>query len=83
MNDVGAWDQQFCRLENEEFFALILAANCLGIESLLDATCKTFANELKGKEPEEIRKRWDIPVGFPTKEKEVEVREANEWRVED
>ncbi|OXU21391.1 hypothetical protein TSAR_014799 [Trichomalopsis sarcophagae] len=48
-------------------FELILAANYLDIKGLLDVTCKTVANMIKGKTPEEI----------PSEEEQV--RKENEW----
>ena len=48
------------------------AANYLDIKGLLDATCKTVANMIKGKTPEEIRKTFNIKNDFsPVEEEQV------------
>lgn len=44
-----------------------MAANYLDIKALLDIGCKTIANLIKGKTPEEIRKIFHLPIR--TKEK--------------
>eukprot|EP01047_Picozoa_sp_COSAG01_P024864 COSAG01_NODE_1551_length_9933_cov_19.737848_9_plen_250_part_00 len=49
------------------------AANYLNIKSLLDLTCKTVADMIKGKTPEEIRAHFNIQNDF-TPEEEEEVR---------
>lgn len=54
------------------------AANYLDIKGLLDVTCKTVANMIKGKTPEEIRKTFNIKNDF-TPEEEEQVRKENEW----
>ena len=38
------------------------AANYLNIKTLLDLTCKTVADMIKGKTPEEIRKTFNVRV---------------------
>jgi S-phase kinase-associated protein 1 len=57
---------------------LILAANYLDIRSLLDVTCKTVANMIKGKTPDEIRKTFNIKNDFTPNEEE-QVRKENTW----
>lgn len=57
------------------------AANYLNIKSLLDLTCLTVANMIKGKTPEEIRKTFNIENDF-TPEEEEEVRRENQWAFE-
>ncbi|OWF34583.1 S-phase kinase-associated protein 1 [Mizuhopecten yessoensis] len=54
------------------------AANYLDIKGLLDVTCKTVANMIKGKSPEEIRKTFNIKNDFTPAEEE-QVRKENEW----
>ena len=45
---------------------------------LLDVTCKTVANMIKGKTPDEIRKTFNIKNDFTPAEEE-QVRKENEW----
>ena len=75
---IDAWDQEFCKVDLNTLFELILAANYLDIHQLLDVTCKTIANIIKGKSPEEIRKTFNIKNDF-TPEEEEQVRKENEW----
>ena len=50
----------------------VQAANYLDIKGLLDVTCKTVANMIKGKSPEEIRKTFNIKNDFtPAEEEQV------------
>lgn len=76
--DIDEWDQKFMQVDQEMLFEIILAANYLDIKALLDVGCKTVANMIKGKSPEEIRKTFNITNDF-TKEEEEQIRRENEW----
>ena len=77
-DDIIPWDLDFCKVEQSMLFDLILAANYLDIRSLLDLTCKTVANMIKGKTPSEIRATFGIEKEFTDEERE-QVRKENEW----
>ncbi|XP_061358978.1 SKP1-like protein 1B isoform X1 [Gastrolobium bilobum] len=79
--DLKAWDAEFVKVDQATLFDLILAANYLNIKSLLDLTCQTVADMIKGKTPEEIRKTFNIKNDF-TAEEEEEVRRENQWAFE-
>jgi len=79
--DSKAWDAEFVKVDQATLFELILAANYLNIKNLLDLTCLTVANMIKGKTPEEIRKQFNIKNDF-TPEEEEEVRRENQWAFE-
>ncbi|KAL3144157.1 SKP1-like protein 1A [Trebouxia sp. C0010 RCD-2024] len=79
--EIKTWDLDFVKVDQSTLFELILAANYLNIKSLLDLTCLTVANMIKGKTPEEIRKTFNIVNDF-TPEEEEEVRKENQWAFE-
>ncbi|KAH2641999.1 hypothetical protein KXW54_002147 [Aspergillus fumigatus] len=79
--DIDEWDQKFMQVDQEMLFEIILAANYLDIKALLDVGCKTVANMIKGKSPEEIRKTFNIQNDF-TPEEEDQIRRENEWAEE-
>ena len=79
--DLKMWDAEFVKVDQATLFDLILAANYLNIKSLLDLTCQTVADMIKGKAPEEIRKTFNIKNDF-TPEEEEEVRRENQWAFE-
>ncbi|KAL4431767.1 hypothetical protein ABPG77_002983 [Micractinium sp. CCAP 211/92] len=80
-DEIKAFDTEFTKVDQGVLFELILAANYLNIKSLLDLTCLTVANMIKGKTPEEIRKTFNIENDF-TPEEEEEVRRENQWAFE-
>ncbi|CAG8581321.1 9600_t:CDS:2 [Diversispora eburnea] len=76
--EIDDWDQRFLNVEQDMLFEIILAANYLDIKPLLDIGCKTVANMIKGKSPEEIRSTFNIVNDF-TPEEEEQIRKENEW----
>ncbi|CAF3482464.1 unnamed protein product [Rotaria sp. Silwood1] len=76
-NDISSWDQDFLKVDQGTLFELILAANYLDIKGLLDVTCKTVANMIKGKTPEEIRRTFNIKNDFTPQENICNMREMN------
>ncbi|XP_020704428.1 SKP1-like protein 1 [Dendrobium catenatum] len=79
--ELRSWDSDFVKVDQATLFDLILAANYLYIKGLLDLTCQTVADMIKGKTPEEIRKTFNIKNDF-TPEEEEEVRRENQWAFE-
>nr|AAX47094.1 SconC [Paracoccidioides brasiliensis] len=76
--DIDEWDQKFMLVDQEMLFEIILAANYLDIKALLDVGCKTVANLIKGKSPDDIRKTFNIQNDFSEQE-EAQIRAENEW----
>ncbi|XP_005392318.1 PREDICTED: S-phase kinase-associated protein 1-like [Chinchilla lanigera] len=76
-DDIPVWDQEFLQVDPGTLSELILAANYLDIKGLLDVTCKTVANRIKGKTPEKIRNTVNIKNDF-TEEEEAQVRKENQ-----
>ncbi|CAN0922913.1 SKP1-like protein 11 [Linum grandiflorum] len=79
--ELKQWDKDFAKVDQATLFDLILAANYLDIKGLLDLTCQTVADMIKGKTPEEIRETFNIKNDF-TPEEEAEVRRENQWAFE-
>jgi len=76
---VGEWDATFVDdCDQECLFELILASNYMDIKPLLDLACAKVASMIKGKSPEEIRRRFNIVNDF-TPEEEEAVRAENKW----
>lgn len=86
------WDQEFVKVEQGPLFEMILAANYLDIKPMLDLTCRTVAEMIKGmtfsrflpcliflgKTPDEICKLFNVPNSF-TPEEEEQVLKENPW----
>ena len=78
---VDAWDFQFIDLEIEVIFEIIFAANYMDIKPLLELASSKIASVIKGKSPEEIRRIFNIQNDF-TPEEEAQIREENQWCME-
>ncbi|CAH6723103.1 suppressor of kinetochore protein 1 [[Candida] jaroonii] len=75
---VDEWDRNFLKVDQEMLYEIISAANYLNIKPLLDAGCKTVAEMIRNKSPEELRKIFNIVNDF-TPEEEAAIRRENEW----
>ncbi|KRZ07815.1 S-phase kinase-associated protein 1 [Trichinella zimbabwensis] len=73
--DISDWDKKFLDVDQGTLFDIILAANYLEIQSLLDVACLSVAKMMKGKTPEEIRNTFNIKNDFTPEEMEQE----NAW----
>ncbi|KAG0004440.1 hypothetical protein BGZ65_000364 [Modicella reniformis] len=73
--EIAEWDLEFCKVDQGTLYELILAANYLDIKPLLDLTCKTVANMIKAKTPEEIRRTFGIVNDFSPEEEDQARRE--------
>ena len=70
-DDIEPFDREFLKVDQGTLFELILAANYLDMKLLLDVLCKTVANMIKGKTPEEIRKTFNIKHDFKPEEEQA------------
>ncbi|XP_074307421.1 SKP1-like protein 1A [Silene latifolia] len=80
-DELKKWDAEFVNVDQNTLYDLILAANYLNIKGLLDLTCQTVADMIKGKKPEEIRMTFNIKNDF-TPEEEEEIRKEHQWAFE-
>ncbi|KAJ4753096.1 hypothetical protein LUZ62_045161 [Rhynchospora pubera] len=78
---MAKWDKEFLNVDNSTLFNIILAANYLNIEGLLDLGCQKVADKMRGKTPEQIRETFDIKNDYSPEEEE-EVRRENQWAFE-
>jgi len=56
------WDSEFLNNlgDHETFLKLVLASHYLGIKNLVDLTCQTIADMIRGKTPQQIRQILNI-----------------------
>jgi S-phase kinase-associated protein 1 len=82
-NYISEWHLEWANdCDQTTLFSIILAANTLGCQPLLDFTCMLVANMIRGKNPEEIRQTFNIVNDF-TPEEEEQVRRENAWTEDD
>ena len=75
--DISPWDADFLKVDQETLLNLIQAANYLDIKRLLDMACRTVADMIKGKTPEEIRTTFNTNTDFTPSEDEQIRNEYN------
>ena len=85
---IPPWDVEFLKVDQDTLFDIILAANYLDVKVLMDAACKTVANMIKGKSPEEMRKTFQMINDFDQDEEDLhgekqEQREVKKAKLND
>ncbi|KAG2302030.1 hypothetical protein Bca4012_060359 [Brassica carinata] len=75
------FDKKVVDEDMDTVFALILAANYLNVKGLLDIACQKVADRIKDKQPEEVRKIFNVENDFSPEEEEA-VRKENAWAFE-
>ncbi|KAJ1666121.1 hypothetical protein IW140_001852 [Coemansia sp. RSA 1813] len=78
VDQMDGYDHEFCRVDQGTLYDILLAANFLDIQPLLNLAGYTVANMMKSKSVEEIRQTFDIKSDF-TPEEEEGMRKANAW----
>ncbi|PAN14372.1 hypothetical protein PAHAL_2G404800 [Panicum hallii] len=82
-DELEKFDKAFVDIDDQAtLFDLVMAANYLDIRGMLDLTCQTIADMIKGKSVEEIRETFNIKNDF-TPEEEAEIRRENQWAFDD
>ena len=79
--DIEEWAKEYVSVDKEELYRLIIGADFLGIQSLIDITGQTIADMITGKTPDEIRTHFNI-VNDLTPDEEHEIRQRNTWKEE-
>ena len=75
--DLSEWDREFLKMSRATLFDLVMAANFLDIQGLLNLTCKSIASLLIGKTPEEIRTTFNVKPDEEEKKEEDQEQNQN------
>jgi len=71
-DDVADQDEDFMKeLSQTEIFDVMLAANFLDIDALVELTAKSIANMAKGKTTEELRAQFNIQSDWTAEELDI------------
>jgi len=72
-----SWEEEFMgNFQIDDIFPLILAANYLAAEPLLNASALSVAHRIKGKSPQELRAFLKIENDFTPEEEEQNAKEC-------
>ncbi|XP_038978686.1 SKP1-like protein 1A [Phoenix dactylifera] len=76
--ELTEWEKEFVKVEKEELFELINAANFLSTKPLLDLCCQAVADTIKDMAVEDVRDYFGIESDF-TPEEEAKIRHDISW----
>ncbi|XP_044508440.1 SKP1-like protein 1B [Mangifera indica] len=80
-DDLETWDAEFVKVDRATLIDLTNAAHYLKIKSLVELTCQTFADKIRGQPTQGIRETFNVENDFTPEELE-EVRRENKWAFE-
>jgi S-phase kinase-associated protein 1 len=78
---VQEWYASFLDREADHLFDLVLAANYMEVQPLIDLTCASVAAAVKDKTKQELYAAFGITTDF-TPEEEAKIRAENKWAEE-
>ncbi|CAN6193761.1 unnamed protein product [Urochloa humidicola] len=76
--DLKWFDRELVQVDKGTLFSLIMAAHNLKVQGLLDLTCQTVADMIKGQTTEEMRETLGLVNDF-TPEEEEAIRREHVW----
>jgi S-phase kinase-associated protein 1 len=76
--NMSDWEERFLNVDQETLFELIMAANYLHIQKLLQSACQKVADMIRGKTVHEIRETFHI-INDYTPEEEEEIIRKYQW----
>uniref|UniRef100_A0A0E0L6Z7 SKP1-like protein n=1 Tax=Oryza punctata TaxID=4537 RepID=A0A0E0L6Z7_ORYPU len=76
--ELKKFDGEFIDVDTDMLYDLIMAANFMGVEGLLNLAAQRTAELIKDKSPEQIRETFGIKNDL-TPEEEEEIRKEYEW----
>ena len=74
--DLKSFDKKFIKVDQATLFDIVIAANYLDIKGLMDLSCQTVTDIIKGKSVEEFQKTFNIANDFTPEE---EIQRENRW----
>lgn len=72
------WDQEFLNVDVNTLFDILISAHHLDIKLLVELCCDKVVNQIKGKQPEELRTLFQISNDLKPEEEDI-IRLENEW----
>ena len=81
IKSLEGWDKEFVNVPLSVLFEMITAANFLDIQHMLNITCKSVAEMIKGKTPDDIKKIFGVEGDFSDEERK-QVLADNPWLVD-
>ncbi|KAI2603812.1 uncharacterized protein GGS25DRAFT_534398 [Hypoxylon fragiforme] len=72
------WDLSFLELQDDDLFAVTLAANFLGVDLLVEYCSKTIASQIRGMSIEDMRDYFHVDFDF-TPEEQAVIAEELGW----